>query len=120
MTGKRVVVTGSRDCKDRDWVWEQLDAIHAVDLIEVLIHGNYRGLDRIADAWAIARGIKVERVDAEWTRYGARAGPMRNTRMIRDFGAVKCIKFDGGSGTADCAAKARAAGFEVVEVRGKA
>ena len=122
MTGKRVVVTGSRDCKDRDWVWKQLDAIHAADPIEVLIHGNYRGLDRIADAWALARGVKREPVDAEWTRFGPRAGPMRNTRMIREFHPVKCIAFEGGDGTRDCLAKARAAGLEVIEVkaRGKA
>ena len=122
MIGKRVVVTGGRDYRDADWVWEQLDAIHAADPIEVIIHGNYRGLDRIARAWAVDRGIKIEDVDAEWTRYGARAGPMRNTRMIREFGPVKCIAFEGGSGTADCLAKARAAGLEIVEVkaRGKA
>lgn len=117
MTGRRILVTGGRKYQDRDHIFETLDVEHAMDPIVLLIHGNYGKADLAADDWAVSRGVKVERVNAEWTRYGPRAGPMRNTRMVKEFYPVKCIAFKGGAGTADCCRKARAAGIEVVEVR---
>lgn len=117
MTGQRLLVTGGRKYPDRDHIFATLDAEHAVRPIALLIHGNYGKSDLTADDWAISRGVKVERVNAEWTRYGPRAGPMRNSRMIKEHFPQKCIAFKGNDGTADCCRKARAAGVEVVQVR---
>lgn len=47
--------------------------------------------------------------------YNALAGHIRNQKMV-DFGPELCVRFPGGSGTADCASRAHKAGIRVIEV----
>lgn len=111
---RKVLVTGGRKYEyANDRVPEVLDAIHGVDPISLLIHGNYGATDLAAHAWAISRGVKPAPEDAEWTRYGPAAGPMRNQRMIDTHCPDLCVAFPGGPGTRDCASKMRKAGIPV-------
>lgn len=80
-----ILVSGSRD-------WTDVETIHAVlqrwvgrALVPVVImHGDCpTGADRIANDWAEAKGIKVDRHPAQWEKYGKAAGPIRNTEMVR-------------------------------------
>ena len=51
----------------------------------MLIHGNARGADRMADAWAWCRGVPREPYEVpqgEWDELGKKAGPLRNQRML--------------------------------------
>ena len=117
----RIVVTGGRDFKDRDFAWSRLDTIHGTKQITSLVHGDATGLDRIAKQWAIARGVVPIDCRADWDnvnapgavvrtnkwgkKYNVKAGPDRNQRMIDDYKPDAAVVFAGGNGTADMTAR---------------
>ena len=41
------------------------------------------GVDRLAEAWAEARGVAVRRVLPDWKRFGKAAGVRRNLEMLQ-------------------------------------
>ena len=101
--GEVVAVTGGRDFL-RDWSAQDcfniLSEAHRRSPIRVLIHGNARGLDKIAGAWANCTYGVIEYVfDADWNRYGAAAGPIRNGQMLREGKPDVVIAFPGNAGT---------------------
>lgn len=140
-----VLVTGSRDWTDVGAVIAALkplaDHLHFAQrrATLVLIHGDngdedehghaVRGLDIIARDVARELGFSaVIPMPAPFAREGAKAGPMRNRGMLTilrwlRWAGWEChvLAFPLGdnqrSGTRDCMAQARAAGFEVVEHR---
>lgn len=59
-------------------------------------------------------GFPVERYPADWERYGKRAGPIRNRKML-DQGPDLVVAFGGDKGTADCVREARRRGIAVRE-----
>lgn len=100
----RVIVCGGRDfVGDAAWnlVMDTLSAIHAETPITAVIEGGANGADRLGRAWAQMRGIKVVTVPALWSEHGRAAGPIRNTRMVREFNPDLVVAFPGGRGTAD-------------------
>ena len=123
-----VLVTGGRSYTDRERVFAELDAIGPGLVIEggCRHRGGTRGgvpvivgADFYAYEWGHARGVHVLTIEALWAAKGDRAGPLRNSVMLRVASLVGCslvLAFPGGKGTADCVAKARAAGLEVREV----
>lgn len=80
-----------------------------------IVQGGAGGADRTARQWAKSRGHVVRTFQADWSRNGKIAGPMRNQEMI-DGGADLVIAFPGGAGTADCVNRARSARLPVVVV----
>lgn len=114
----RVIVCGGRDYADTATLRCTLFDIHAKTPIGHLWHGNARGADREAARWAQEfpqLGISVHAVPADWTRYGKRAGPLRNQKMLGQ-GIDLVVAFPGGRGTADMVKRAKAAGVQVIEV----
>jgi len=111
----RVIVCGGRNFMDWDRGYAELDRIHAERPIQIVIHGNARGADSMADCWARRRKIPCWPVPAEWSRYGKSAGPKRNAKML-GLKPQQVIAFPGGSGTRDMVKRARAAGVEVIEI----
>jgi len=131
-----LVVCGGRDYGETrssrgvlrpDWRAERvharrfLDALHAEVTIDLLIEGGAFGADRLARLWAEEACVPRHTEPALWSHYGAAAGPMRNTKMVSmllahraDGADVRVVAFPGGSGTADMARKAKAAGILVV------
>jgi len=74
----RVLVCGGRDFDDVGLMNSVLDRLHTEKFFTVLIHGNARGADRMADAWASCRGVPREPYgvpQGEWDEVGKRAGP---------------------------------------------
>lgn len=124
MTALRILVTGSRNWTDRDTIRRALGkALGEYTTIgtPVLVHGNARGADRIAeDAWMeladhVPGGLRVERFEADWRQHGRAAGPNRNAAMVATRPAV-CLAFPLGEsrGTRGCMRLAEAAGIRVV------
>lgn len=112
-----LVVTGGRNNRDVQHIWDELDNLHARINITKLRHGDAVGVDRICGAWAKARGVEVEAFPAHWDNidapdakirynakgpYNANAGAYRNQRML-DVNPKPdhAIVFPGGSGTMD-------------------
>ena len=102
MTPHRIIllVTGSRtlDATEAEVVEElnRMATEHGLDdVAEVVVyHGacphQRKGVsvDAVADGWARSRGWTAKPypvTHGDWQRYGRRAGPRRNTRMVTDI-----------------------------------
>lgn len=117
--GKRVLVCGGRDfghTPDDRKLFREAMAFYVGKNPEVIMHGNARGADTLADEWAEENVIPVLRFRANWASQGLAAGPIRNSRMLRDGKPTLVLAFPGGTGTADMTSKARAAVVRVIEV----
>lgn len=94
-----IVISGSREFTEFNTFANSLD-----DLLKVkrtgknirLLEGGARGIDRLALRYAIMRGIKRERFDADWDKFGKRAGILRNIEMI-NAGDMVIAFWDGKS-----------------------
>lgn len=114
----RVLVCGSRDAKNKNFVFRSLDKVHALRGITLIIEGGQTGIDTFAREWAISRGICFKTEEAEWGRYGKAAGPRRNAEMLRKWHPHGVVAFPGGTGTADMCKRAIAAGLTPWKPRG--
>lgn len=123
----RILVCGGRDFNDRAVVISALDSlVMARGWITrkddfgnflpsvVIIHGDARGADRIADDWAVNNWCDIESYPADWETDGKAAGPIRNQRMIDEGTPDLVVAFPGGRGTADMVRRAERAGIEVI------
>jgi hypothetical protein len=125
------LVTGGRDFNDRDTLFREMDRLHAQRPITLVVHGDAKGADRLADQWAKSRRVPVKPYPAAWddlsapgarvltrgdgTRYNANAGTDRNDLMLERERPDVVVAFPGGGGTADMVRKAKAAGVPAVE-----
>lgn len=110
---RRVLITGSRNWTDKDWVWQVLDEM--VEDGDTIVHGACpTGADYFADLWCKERHIQVERHPADWDTYGKAAGPIRNQHMVAK-GADVCVGFPmlGSRGSWDCLKRAEKAGIPI-------
>lgn len=111
----RILVTGSRDWYIKNVIHTALSSISVKDGEQVtVVHGGARGADYLAQECAHALGYVAERHDADWEKYGKRAGYIRNKEMV-DAGADICLAFikNESKGATMCAALAEQAGIPV-------
>lgn len=96
-----IVVTGGREYNDQSEMERVLNEFHKHWPIDIIIHGNARGLDKMAGKWAESLGIQTAICPALWDFYPKHiAGPKRN-KMMRLLAPDCCIAFPGGTGTAN-------------------
>lgn len=117
---RRIIVCGSRTWPSEWILGFQLDKMHQwphIRLAEkpdlVIITGGAKGTDRMADAWGKRNGCQLAVYPAQWSRYGAAAGPMRNQEMLDVChpDLVLAFRVSGISrGTDDMVRRARKAG----------
>ena len=131
----RLLVTGSRELPDAEFVWLPLwHMIHKHEAM-IVVHGDcpYGGADLFAQQWvdlpgqqwnrrqrglkngtAVERLALAERHPADWKGLGKAAGPRRNQQMVT-AGADACFAFPTATsrGTLDCMARAWNAGIPV-------
>lgn len=117
----RVLVCGGRDYDNRERLRRTLDAaleaVQSAGKVAVIIHGNARGVDLLADQYARERSLKVIPFPADWNLHGRRAGPIRNIKMLTESQPHVIIAFKGGNGTAHMMKIGREAGVPVHEVK---
>jgi hypothetical protein len=115
-----IAVTGGRDYKDRQKVYEVLDRLHAEQPIDLLVHGGCKsGADDWADRWADLRDVfkAVFPVSGDiWNAMGPKAGPMRNRLMIEVATPSLLVAFPGGRGTMNCVGCQRKRGGQVLHI----
>lgn len=115
----RVLVCGGWDFADSQFLGTVLDVVHKSIGITELVHGDARGADTLAGAWANSRGVLEIRVPAQWRVNGAfdkSAGFRRNRVMLDVHNPELVLAFPGGKGTAHMVRIARNASVPVVEV----
>jgi hypothetical protein len=90
----KVIIAGSRSINDYKSIGQAIKASN-FNITEVVC-GCAIGVDRIGQTWAIANGISVKEMPADWNRYGRAAGPIRNAQMA-DYADAAIIIWDGKS-----------------------
>lgn len=111
----KVIIAGSRDLTDAAEVAQAMERAAARGIVPTMIvSGTARGVDRLGEAWAEARGIPVARFPADWDRWGRRlAGRRRNAEMAEYADALVAV-WDGASrGTENMIRTAHAKGLQV-------
>lgn len=93
-----------------------LDALHQVNPITCVVQGGAKGADSLAYEWAKHNQIEVRTYNADWSRFKASAGPIRNREMIDKESPHLVVAFPGGSGTRQCVRYARERHVSVLEV----
>jgi hypothetical protein len=136
MTRERIIVTGGRmlgheqhgatverkrqAAEEREFVTRTLHhelrvaTAWAFDRLLVVVGDCPTGVDAITRKACETWGLSCKVYVADWRGEGRRAGPIRNGRMVAD-GAIRCLAFPGGTGTADCIRQARKAGIPVTD-----
>ncbi len=116
--GLRVLICGGRDLTEGDARWcnllSQYDEQYGP--FAHVIHGGAKGGDNIGKEWAALNKLPVSEFVANWRKYGKRAGPLRNQRMLDEGKPDLVIALPGGRGTADMIQRAEAAGVRVINV----
>lgn len=123
----RVLITGSRDYRDRAQLEDALEAVlgaarSAPGAAEplIVVHGAARGADTLASHWCRRRaklGVTEEAHPADWDRLGKAAGVIRNAEMVAAGADLVLAFYRAGAanrGTAHCALLARRAGIKVL------
>lgn len=113
---KRVLVCGGRSFVERELAFAVLNQLHQDETIACIIHGEQTGADTLALEWALHASIPHQLFAADWRRYGAAAGPIRNRRMIVEGKPDLVIAFPGGPGTADMVKQANLAAIPVYPI----
>jgi hypothetical protein len=99
-----LIVAGSRTLNDKEFVYQGIDYVDAYltrwkVLITMVLSGGARGVDRIGEEWAREKGIPVKKVIPEWRKYGRRAGPLRNLKMVHEAQGIAAFQKDDTPGT---------------------
>lgn len=79
MSTERILICGDRNYQNEKIIY---NVIKEFDKDTVIIHGNCRGVDKLAGKVGENLGMKIEVYDADWNRYGKGAGPIRNKQML--------------------------------------
>lgn len=96
----RIIVAGSRNFQDDGMLFSTLDKIISEigdDNIEI-VTGGCRGADEIGKQYAIEHGYKHTEFPADWSKYGKKAGYIRNKEMAEYASKTNaiCIAFPVG------------------------
>lgn len=133
MSKHRLLVCGGRSFGRAAFLFRTLDQLHAEHQFRDFMQGGASGADALAKGWArthpeivrwqcktdwndLSHPDAVIKVRPDGSKYDARAGLRRNTRMLEWLPDL-VVAFPGGDGTADMMRQARAAGVEVMEVK---
>jgi hypothetical protein len=75
-----IIVAGSREFTDYPFLETELDKILIERPIEI-VSGGARGVDRMGERYAKAKGYRVKLFPADWDHFGKSAGYRRNKQM---------------------------------------
>ena len=100
---------------EREFVYTELDKLHAQHHFSALIEGGASGADERAEIWAMKNGVQVVHCPANWGLYGKSAGPRRNLVMLA-LRPDMVVAFPGGTGTKHMVDAAVNAGVPVVRL----
>jgi len=90
----RTIIAGSRNITNYALV--VMAVANSGFNITVVLCGDARGVDMLGEEWAKDHNVPVEHYPADWSRYGKRAGYIRNEEMGANAEALVAV-WDGTS-----------------------
>ena len=109
----KVIIAGTRDFADytllRSFADETLAGINDIEIVS----GGARGADALGERYARERGRRLKVFPAEWKKWGAAAGPIRNAEMAAYADALIAFWDGKSAGTRDMIRKAEDRGLRV-------
>lgn len=81
----KVAVVGSRSFTDYELLRKTLDSLPEINLI---ISGGANGADKLAEMYALEKGIKTTIYVPEWNKLGRSAGIVRNKIIVESSDMV--------------------------------
>ena len=101
-----VLVSGGRNYTNKDKVFYYLDKVVKAKKDIIIVHGGARGADSLASLFCAQNNIQEKIFNAEWDKYGKKAGYIRNLEMSnflnnqrRLDNGIFALIFPGGRGT---------------------
>jgi hypothetical protein len=133
----KIIVAGSRDCTDRKLIYEAIEeGIKELGKPTCILHGDCRGVDKIAEDWAKENGVNYISYPADWNnvkcqgalikervnpwtkkkeKYNANAGFQRNEKMAIDGEALISINIGNTPGTKNMVSLAKQYNLKIYE-----
>lgn len=90
----KVIIAGSRNVDDYKFV-KQAVLDSGFDIREV-VSGGARGVDQLGERYARENNLRLRRFEANWLRFKAAAGPIRNRDMVDYAEALIAIPLKNG------------------------
>ena len=104
----KVAIVGSRNFTDYIQFKEIVDNyISEIGDVDMIISGGCSGVDSMAEKYADEHHIAIKIFPANWTKYGKRAGPIRNTEIVNDCTHLLALPSKSSVGTKDSINKAK-------------
>lgn len=93
----RVIIAGGRDFNDYRLLSATMDnLLKNIAEETVVVCGQARGADTLGEQYARECGYRVDYYQADWKRFGKRAGYLRNEQMAQSADALVAF-WDGES-----------------------
>lgn len=93
----KTIIAGSRTCTDYNTL---LNAVRKINWkITAILSGNANGADKLGIRYAKEHDIPFLLYNAEWDKYGKKAGIVRNLEMIKVADALIALWDGRSSGT---------------------
>ena len=109
----KVIIAGCRDFSDyavlRSFADETLAGMDDVEIVS----GGARGADALGERYARERGRGLKVFPADWKKWGAAAGPIRNAEMAAYADALIAFWDGKSAGTRDMIRRAEEKGLSV-------
>ena len=99
----KILACGGRYYCDKSFLFSVLDKIAEKypypTYTIVIIEGEQTGADILAKDWAKSNNFKHLPFPADWTKFGNKAGYLRNAQMLAEGRPDLVVAFPGGKGT---------------------
>lgn len=94
----KIIVAGSRDFDDYSLLKEKLDLFFRnLDKEDIeIVCGKARGADTLGEQYALENNLKITYFPADWSKFGYKAGYIRNKEMANYADALVAF-WDGKS-----------------------
>ncbi len=113
----RILICGSRHFNDYQKLCNEMDELNLdeVQLITI-ISGHARGADTLGEKYAEECGWELDVYPADWKTYGKRAGPIRNSKMLKEGKPDLVVAFRGPNsrGTQNMIDQSLKAGVKII------
>jgi hypothetical protein len=120
MSVVRVAVSGSRTICNKEFIFSTLDFYLSRLLKEnevIIVHGNAKGVDYIANDWAIERGLKTIIYEPDYSKYLPKLAPIKRNQQIIDEADYLIAITTGSNGTTSTIKMAEKKGIPIKTVK---